>query len=250
MTTTHQPSAATAVTALKIAEFLGLTERRVQQLADEGVIKRGVDRGQYLFLPSVKAYIEYLQGLAAGKAVSDEGKERQIEQIGLLRVNREKGQVDLDAKRRVLVPFEEIRGLGVALAKVLAEGADGLADLLERKAGLTGDALVQVGVVADQWRMRLYENASQVLGGDVIADALLPNSALSNAPRKKPTKKQIKQAMQQAGNDLNNAASDAAGLHVQALAQAVGDADLIVPEKRKRGRPRLVQSDRFTPDLI
>lgn len=246
MTTTHQPSAATSVTALKIAEFLGLTERRVQQLADEGVIKRGVNRGQYLFLPSVKAYIEYLQGLAAGKAVSDEGKEKQAAQIGLLQAQRDSAQLNLDVKRGALVPVEQVRSLVVTVVRVLSEGADGLADLLERKAGLTGDALVQVGVVTDQWRMRLYQNVSQALGGDVIADAPLPT-----APRKKPTKKQIKQAMQRA--TLHSAGDDvhaSAQVNQESNGIVLQDPDLIVPKKRKLGRPRLVQKDVFTPDLI
>lgn len=48
-----------------IAKLLMLTERRVQQLAKEGVIPRA-ERGRYELAPCVQAYIRFLQDRAAG----------------------------------------------------------------------------------------------------------------------------------------------------------------------------------------
>lgn len=210
-----------------LADFLGLTERRVQQLAVELVIPVP-EGGRYKFLESVKGYNSYLQQCAAGKAVSDEAKEKQAAQIGLLQAQRDSAQMAVDVKRGALVPADQVRSLTVQLIRVLSEGADGLADLLERKAGLSGEALVQVATTTDQWRMRLYDSATQALGGEVIAD-----EPAADKPRKKPTKKQIKELL----------------VHAPARVELI-NSNLDDAPKRRRGRPRLVQKDSFTPDLI
>ena len=48
-----------------IAKLLMLTDRRVQQLAKEGIIPKG-ERGRYELAPVVQAYIRYLQDRVAG----------------------------------------------------------------------------------------------------------------------------------------------------------------------------------------
>lgn len=211
-----------------LAQYLDLTERRVQQLVVEGVIPKP-DAKQYRFLESVKGYNAYLQQCAAGKAVSDEAKEKQSAQIGLLQAQRDSAQLALDVKRGALVPAELVRASTVQLVRVLSEGADSLADALERKAGLTGDVLVQVSVITDQWRTRLFETATEMLGGEVIAD--LPAEKKTN--KKKIAKK-----------------TKSAAVHTDAQIAAVVVPDAEPPAKRPRGRPRLVQKDQFTPELL
>lgn len=51
--------------AIELAEFLNMTQRRIQQLANDGVIKRR-SRGEYLFLDSIKSYIKFIQEAAYG----------------------------------------------------------------------------------------------------------------------------------------------------------------------------------------
>ena len=46
-----------------LADILGLTERRIQQLAADGAIKR-LGRGKYDLIPSIRGYIEFLKELA------------------------------------------------------------------------------------------------------------------------------------------------------------------------------------------
>jgi phage terminase Nu1 subunit (DNA packaging protein) len=53
--------------AKTIAKLLMLTERRVQQLAKEGVVPKA-ERGRYELAPAVQGYIRYLQDRAAGAA--------------------------------------------------------------------------------------------------------------------------------------------------------------------------------------
>ncbi|MFQ5510185.1 MAG: terminase small subunit, Nu1 [Leptospirillia bacterium] len=50
-----------------IAKLLGLTERRVQQLAREGVIPRA-ESGRYDLVAVVQAYIKYLRDRSLGEA--------------------------------------------------------------------------------------------------------------------------------------------------------------------------------------
>ena len=197
------------VSVAQLALFLELTERRVQQLAADGVIPAG-EGGQYWFLISLKGYVSFLQQAAAGKAGSEEGKEKQRAQIALLQAQRDTAQMVLDEKRGALIPVDAVRSATVQLLKVLTEGADSLPDLLERKTGITGVIVAAVNDVCDQWRLRLHERATQILGGEVIAD-------------------------QRPG--------------VQASALVPEDVEAL-PTKKRVGRPRKNRPDAFTPTLI
>lgn len=212
------------VSVAQLAGFLELTERRVQQLAADGVIPAG-DNGQYLFLASLKGYISLLQQASAGKAVSDEAKEKQRIQSELLREQRDKVAMANATSRRDLVEAGQVRDATVRLLKVLTEGADSLPDLLERKKGITGEVVTAVGEVCDQWRVRLYQRATEALGGEGAAQSLLAASvpALANL--------------------------DAASIDSQTQADAA-EAELAEQAKRKPGRPRLVQDDGRTPGLF
>lgn len=220
-----------AVPVAHLAQFLDLTERRVQQLVVDGIIPKPEDK-KYRFLECVRGYNGYLQQCAAGKAVSDEAKEKQSAQIGLLQAQRDSAQLALDSKRGALVPAEAVRSATVQLVRVLSEGADSLADVLERKAGLSGEVLVQVGVITDQWRTRLYETANELLGGEVISDE--PPAPKINKLRKKSAVAKAAQAV----------------VHTDAQPAPVAATAEDQPEKRRRGRPRLVQKDQFTPELL
>jgi phage terminase Nu1 subunit (DNA packaging protein) len=180
------------VSVAQLALFLELTERRVQQLAADGVIPAG-EGGQYWFLVSLKGYVSFLQQAAAGKAVSEEGKEKQRAQIDLLQAQRDTAQMVLDEKRGALIPVDAVRASTVQLLKVLTEGADSLPDLLERKTGITGVIVAAVNDVCDQWRLRLYERATQILGGEVIADQrpAVQASALVEEVEAQPAKRRV-----------------------------------------------------------
>lgn len=197
------------VSVAQLALFLELTERRVQQLAADGVIPPGED-GQYLFLASVKGYLQLIQQAAAGKAVSDEAKEKQRAQIDLLQTQRDSAQLVLDEKRGALIPVESVRAATVKLVKVLTEGADTLPDLLERKSGIPGNVVVAVGEVVDQWRTRLFKRATEVLGGEVIADQLPAVQTSADRPDELEAE----------------------------------------PPKKRIGRPRKKRGDSFTPPLL
>lgn len=54
-----------------IAKLLMLTERRVQQLAGEGVIPKA-DRGRYALAPAVQGYVRYLKDRSVGGDVGSD----------------------------------------------------------------------------------------------------------------------------------------------------------------------------------
>ena len=151
------------VSVTTLASYLDITERRVQQLAAEGEIPES-EGGQYLLLGSTKGYVAYLQKAAQGKAVSDDGKEKQRAQTSLLQIQRDKAQIELDKSRGQLVEIEAQRANTIKLLKVLVEGSDSLPDLLERKTGVTGAIIEAVTEVCIQWRQQLYENAMVMMG--------------------------------------------------------------------------------------
>ena len=51
-----------------IAKLLDMTPRRVQQLANEGIIPKPKDRGQYEIVPCVVGYIKHIEGMLNGEA--------------------------------------------------------------------------------------------------------------------------------------------------------------------------------------
>jgi len=197
------------VSAAQLGLYLDITARRVQQLAADNVIASG-DGGQYMFLASLRGYVLFLQGIAAGKAMGDESKQKQRVQIEVLEGTRDKAQMAMDVERGKLVTIDAVRDATVRLVKVLTEGADSLPDLLERKTGIPSSVVTAVGEVCDQWRTRLYERAMETLGGaELLAPpAVVHTSARAPEPEADPT------------------------------------------PRRPLGRPRKVRTDAFTPNLI
>ena len=48
------------IKSTELAKILGITDRHVRNLANEGVIKK-TEKGKYLFIESIQGYIEYLE---------------------------------------------------------------------------------------------------------------------------------------------------------------------------------------------
>ncbi len=74
-----------------IAEMLGLTEKRVKQLTEEGVLKE-VANGHYKLAESIQAYIGYLQNKLSDR---DETSDYNTEKAKLTKAKREKEEAEL-----------------------------------------------------------------------------------------------------------------------------------------------------------
>ena len=62
---------ATSFNIVAIAKLLKLTERRVQQLAKDGIIPKS-ERGKYDLVSSVHGYVDFLKAKAGGEFTAEE----------------------------------------------------------------------------------------------------------------------------------------------------------------------------------
>jgi hypothetical protein len=92
-----------------LSGFCGLTPRRVQQLADEGVMVRS-GHGEYLLMTSLREYIKYLQ--TTRRASSSRAREEiLIEQSRKLRIQNNKSE-GLSIDMAEIIPFlQQLFGL-------------------------------------------------------------------------------------------------------------------------------------------
>jgi phage terminase Nu1 subunit (DNA packaging protein) len=98
---------ATKVSVQVIARLLMISERRVQQLANEGVIPRTESR-RYNLEESVQAYIQFLQGKNVGRAMADEQIDFHEEKARLTKIQADKAQLELDEMARSLVKADDV----------------------------------------------------------------------------------------------------------------------------------------------
>lgn len=147
-----------------IARLLNLTERRLQQLAREGIIPKAA-RGQYPLAGCVRSYIQYLQN--SGQVdTSDPEKLSPFQKRAHYQAELDK--LKLEQERGELIPRIEVEQEFAAVLKMVAECFDTLPDLLERDCGLPAKVLVRVEEALDRTRGDLHAKLS---GGEADADS-------------------------------------------------------------------------------
>ena len=95
-----------------IARFLNLTERRVQQLARDGIIPKP-EKGKYDLVGCVQGYIAFLQARAFGKETGT--VDMYTERSRLLKLHADKAQMELDMMRSRLISADEAEELWASL---------------------------------------------------------------------------------------------------------------------------------------
>lgn len=88
-----------------IAKLLELTERRVYQLAAQGIIPR-TPKGRYELVPAVRGYIKYLRDRAINADVKD-GEEGDHKKR-LMKARADIAQMEAERLREELVPVEHV----------------------------------------------------------------------------------------------------------------------------------------------
>ena len=83
---------ATTYPVSTIAKLFNLTERRVQQLASQGIIPKA-EKGKYDLITSTRAYIKYLQERATGKDI--EPQDTHIERARLVKAQADKTELEV-----------------------------------------------------------------------------------------------------------------------------------------------------------
>lgn len=96
-----------------MAKLLQITPRRIQQLANEGVIEK-TDRGRYDLIRSVQGYIRYLNDQIPNKSSSDGGTQfaridAEVERAKYLKHKAELTRLEEEEKKGLLVSAEAQR---------------------------------------------------------------------------------------------------------------------------------------------
>jgi len=114
-----------------IAKILGLTPRRVQQLANEGVVRR-TGRDSYDLVASVQGYIQYWEDRAKGRHVTSELDE---EKLLKARLDRRKKELEVQEMEGQLIRVEHFE-------QVLSESLSSLRRNLRNLPGAVATLLV------------------------------------------------------------------------------------------------------------
>jgi phage terminase Nu1 subunit (DNA packaging protein) len=88
-----------------IAQLLNLSERRVQQLAKDGIIPKA-DKGKYDLVSSVRSYVKYLYERAFGQ--NNESIDSHVEKARLLKAQAAKAEFDLAVSRGEYAKCDEL----------------------------------------------------------------------------------------------------------------------------------------------
>lgn len=141
------------VSGAVLAKLLDLTERRIQQLAKQGIISK-TDRGKYDLLTCVREYVRYLHGNQSVE-VDDPEKLAPKDRLDWYRGTRERTKHQQEIGE--LIPAAEYEAALSAALKTVAAGLESLPDLLERDAALPGPAIERTIEVIDALRDGLYQ---------------------------------------------------------------------------------------------
>lgn len=115
-----QPSARLTASTAVLATMLGLTPRRVQQLAEAKIIPQPI-LGRHDLLTAIPAYIEFLKRPAQSASLAD-AKQRKIELETQLK------QLELDSRRGELVSKAATDAAFFAAARRVRDGLFNLPD--------------------------------------------------------------------------------------------------------------------------
>ena len=114
--------ASASVPVASLARLFNLTERRIQQMARDGIIPKP-EKGKYDLINCTRAYIKYLQDRANGRDI--EPHDAYLERARLLKAQADKTELEVKSLNGEVIPTEEADLLWSGLitsfrAKILA----------------------------------------------------------------------------------------------------------------------------------
>ncbi|MGE4534665.1 DUF1441 family protein [Halomonas sp.] len=138
----------------RLADAFGLDRGTVRRrLRDAGVVPAGNRNGVSVYALKDAGPALFGEVVSAGGIGPDE----------MLPADRkawyqsENERIKLEKEMRLLVPVEEVHREMSRFGKAVASGLDGLADMLERDAGLPAEAIELVERVTDALREQMYQ---------------------------------------------------------------------------------------------
>ncbi|MFM9889606.1 MAG: hypothetical protein ACKVOE_03030 [Rickettsiales bacterium] len=95
----------TTIPVAMLARLFNLTERRLQQMAREGIIPKP-EKGKYDLIGCTRAYIKYLQERATGRDI--EPQDAYLERARLLKAQADKVELEVKNLNGEVVPSEQV----------------------------------------------------------------------------------------------------------------------------------------------
>lgn len=164
-----------------IARLLDMTERRVQQLATEGVLPKA-SHGKYPLFGCVHAYIRHLRGSVPDGAGDDDSRlSGTVERAKLARAQRQKIELETAALRGTLLPAEDVARewsdmIGRARAKLLGLPPRLAAHAMTCSTAREAEEFARAEVHAALSELgEEHVEADQDGGGDKVAPAAAPD---------------------------------------------------------------------------
>ena len=136
----------------ELATILNLTDRRIRQLATEGVIERAVEHGQYLLHPSVSRYVTALESR----------RDPELQELNRTRAKMAK----VDLAKGSLIALDESLGIVDELVGTFVSTLNMIPAMIIDQAGLSQAEFVRqrrrVEDIIDTVRMKLVEDLAKV----------------------------------------------------------------------------------------
>jgi len=157
-----------------MSKLLVLTTRRVQQLANEGVIIK-TSRGRYDLIKSVQGYITYLNELIPNKQSSDEGVQFakvdiEVEKAKLFKHKAELARLEEEERKNILVNKVDERREMFRLGRIVRNGVLAVPARLAQGLAAESDAMVVHRMLEHELIDTLTELAELSKSDDPLAD--------------------------------------------------------------------------------
>jgi len=153
------------VDVARLADLLGISARRVQQLADGGVVVKA-GHGKYRLDESVRSYCEHLREVAAGR---DTTLDEKAEKARLIRAQANLTELKIARESKEFLRRADVESMleqGIAAARIeFMASARRLKKHLEKKHGIN----IDVGDIIEHHRqtlIKLAEHAPEFAGDD------------------------------------------------------------------------------------
>ena len=168
--------------AKTIAKLLMMTERRVQQLAKDGVIPKA-ERGRYELAPAVQGYIRFLQDRMAGNASQVDSIDYHKEKARKIKAEADIAEIEAAKRRAEAIDAQEVKRawqliLGEVRANMIGTTPARIAQLIR---GLDNETEIK-RIVRDEIELAM-KAASDTDVGDLFDDAEgLPDAVQPDDP--------------------------------------------------------------------
>ncbi len=159
--------------ASAIAKLFDLTERRVQQLAQEKVIPKSI-KGKYELVPCVKGYINYLRERSIGKELGS--SDASTARVRLLTLQANKLEIENNILDKQFLSAEDVKRTWFSLISRCRASFLSLPSKLANQV----IGLKEAGEAEELIKLSVYEALTELTTEDIVED-IVKEAALKEA---------------------------------------------------------------------